>query len=129
DGRTRAVAASAIQFFSGHRTDLAAIGDFCRQRNILFIVDAIQAIGHMKFDVQAMGIDVLATGGMKSLLALPGVGFLYVREELAEQMRPRLIHGNSTVDYLHWLDYDTTPAPGAARFAAGTPNVIGIMSM
>ena len=129
DDRTRAVAASAIQFFSGRRTDLAAIGRFCRERDILFIVDAIQAIGHMKFDVQAMNIDVLATGGMKSLLALPGIGFIYVRESVAEAMRPRLIHGNATADYLHWLAYDMTLLPGAARLASGTPNVPGVFAL
>lgn len=129
DERTRAVAASAIQFFSGHRTDLDSIGRFCRERDILFIVDAIQAMGHMKFDVQAMNIDVLATGGMKSLLALPGIGFIYVRESVAEAMRPRLVHGNATVDYLHWLAYDMTPLPGAARLASGTPNVPGIFAL
>lgn len=129
DERTRAVAASAIQFFSGHRTDLHAIGRFCRQRNILFIVDAIQAIGHMTFDVQAMNIDILATGGMKSLLALPGAGFIYVRHDVAATMQPRLIHGNSTADYLHWLAYDLTPLPGAARLSSGTPNLPGVVSI
>lgn len=129
DDRTRAVAASSVQFFSGHRTDLAAIGRFCREHDILFIVDAIQSIGHMRIDVQAMNIDILATGGMKSLLALPGVGFIYVREEIAERMNPRLIHGNSTMDYLHWLAYDLTPQPGAARLSGGTPNVPGILGI
>lgn len=126
---TRAVAVSAVQFFTGHRADLTAIGRFCREHGILFIVDAIQCIGHMTFDVQAMNIDILATGGMKSLLALPGAGFLYVREEVAETMRPRAIHGNSTVDYIHWLAYDLTPQPGAARFSSGTPNVVGMLSI
>ncbi len=129
DGRTRAVTVSAIQFFSGHRADLVAIGRFCRERNILFIVDAIQAIGHMVFDVQAMNIDILATGGMKSLLALPGAGFIYVRDGVSSKMNPRLIHGNSTVDYLHWLDYDLTPQPGAARLSSGTTNVPGVLSI
>lgn len=129
DSHTRAVAVSAIQFFSGHRTDLAALGRFCRQNNILFIVDAIQAIGHMPIDVQTMNIDILASGGMKSLLALPGVGFLYVREAVADTMKPRLIHGNSTVDYLHWLAYDLAPLPGAARFSSGTPNLPGVLSL
>ena len=129
DDRTRAVTVSAIQFFSGHRTDLVAIGRFCRERNILFIVDAIQAIGHMAFDVQAMNIDILATGGMKSLLALPGAGFIYARDEVSSKMNPRLIHGNSTVDYLHWLDYDLTPQPGAARLSSGTTNVPGVLSI
>ena len=129
DERLRAVAVSAVQFFTGHRTDLAAIGQFCRQRGILFIVDAIQSIGHIPVDVAAMGIDVLATGGMKSLLGLPGVGFLYVRDEVAARMQPRLIHSNATVDYLHWLAYDLTPEAGAARFQAGTPNVAGIIGL
>ena len=129
DARTRAVTVSAIQFFSGHRADLVAIGRFCRERNILFIVDAIQAIGHMAFDVQAMSIDILATGGMKSLLALPGAGFIYVRDEVSSKMNPRLIHGNSTTDYLHWLDYDLTPQPGAARLSSGTTNVPGVLSI
>ena len=127
--RTRVVAASAVQFFTGHRTDLAAIGHFCRERGILFVVDAIQAIGHMPFDVQAMNIDVLATGGQKSILGLTGVGFMVVRAEVAEMMRPRLIHANATVNWMHWLAYDLTPLPGADRFAAGTPNVPGLIGL
>lgn len=129
DERTRAVAVSAVQFLTGHRADLVALGRFCQAHGILFIVDAIQAIGHIRIDVQAMHIDVLATGGQKSLLALPGVGFLYVRQAVAEAMRPRLIHSNATVDYMHWLAYDLTPAPAAARLMTGTPNVPGIMGI
>ncbi len=129
DEHTRVVAASAVQFFTGHRTDMAAIGRFCRERDILFVVDAIQAIGHMPIDVQVMNIDVLATGGQKSILGLPGVGFMVVRGAVAETMRPRLIHANATVDYLHWLAYDLTPLPGAERLAAGTPNVPGLIGL
>lgn len=129
DDRTRAVAVSAIQFLTGHRTDLTAIGRFCHERNILLIVDAIQAIGHMRFDVEAMHIDVLATGGMKSLMALPGAGFMYVRDAVAMESRPKSICANATIDYLHWLDYDLTPLPGAARFMSGTPNVAGVLGI
>lgn len=129
DNRTRVIAASAIQFFTGQRTDLTAVGRFCQERGILLVVDAIQAIGHMAIDVQTMHIDVLACGGQKSLLALPGQGFLYVRQEVAEQMQPRAISSNATVDYLHWLKYDLTPAPAAQRFMSGTPNIPGIIAM
>ncbi len=129
DERTSAMAVSAIQFFSGHKTDLTAIGRFCHERGILLIVDAIQAIGHMPFDVEAMHIDVLATGGMKSLLALPGAGFMYVRQAVAERAAPRTVCANATVDYLHWLDYDLTPLPGSARFMSGTPNVVGLLAV
>jgi selenocysteine lyase/cysteine desulfurase len=129
DENTRLVAASAIQFFSGHRTDLAAIGAYCRERGILFVVDAIQAIGHMVFDVEAMNVDVLATGGQKSLLAMPGTGFLYVRKSLAERMSPYPLGPNAVVDYENWLDYDRTPRPGADRFGMGTPNAAGWFSV
>lgn len=129
DDRTRVIAASAIQFFTGQRTDLTAVGRFCQERGILFVVDAIQAIGHMAIDVQVMHIDVLACGGQKSLLALPGQGFLYVRQEVAEQLQPRAIGSNATVDFLHWLKYDLTPAPAAQRFMSGTPNIPGIVAM
>lgn len=129
DVDTRLVAASAVQFFSGHRTDLQAIGQFCHERDILFVVDAIQSIGHIPVDVQAMHIDVLATGGQKSILAAPGSGFLYVRGELAAEMRPRLIGANATRDFLHWLAYDLTPAEGANRFQMGTPNLAGMFGL
>lgn len=125
DENTRLVAASAIQFFSGHRTNLAAVGAFCHARDILFVVDAIQAIGHMPIDVQAMHIDALSSGGQKSLLAAPGIGFLYVRGDLCSQLEPAPIGPNATQDFMHWLDYDLTPRPGAARFAMGTWDVVG----
>ena len=129
DEHTRVVAASAIQFFSGHRTDLTAIGQFCQQRGILFVVDAIQAIGHMHIDVAAMGIDALACGGQKSIMAAPGSGFLYVRNDVAETMQPRFIGGNATEDFLHWLAYDLTPRPGAQRFQMGTQNIAGMFGV
>ena len=129
DERTRLITASAIQFFSGHRTDLATIGAFCRERGILFVVDAIQAVGHTAFDVRAMNIDVLASGGQKSLMAVPGIGFMYIRAPICQTLKPRFIGGNATVDYMHWLDYDMTFLPGAQRFAIGTPNLPGIFSV
>ncbi|MFO7663668.1 MAG: aminotransferase class V-fold PLP-dependent enzyme [Chloroflexota bacterium] len=129
DDRTRLIATSSVQFLSGHRTDLTAIGQFCRMRGILFSVDAIQSIGHIPIDVQAMDIDILATGGQKSLPSLPGIGFLYVRQDLAERMNPRQIGSNSTVDFFHWLAYDLAFLPGAARFNSGTPNLPGIFSI
>lgn len=125
DERTRLVSASAIQFLSGHRTNLRAIGNFCKERDIIFVVDAIQAAGHMAIDVEAMGIDVLASGGQKSLLASPGAGFMYVREGVCSQLQPLPIGPNATEDYLHWLRYDLTPLPGASRFMMGTFDVVG----
>jgi len=129
DSQTALVAVSAMQFLSGHRTDLMTMGQFCHERNIIFAVDAIQAVGIIPIDVQAMHIGILCAGGQKALMGPPGQGFLYVRSDLAEQMKPDYIGGNGTVDYLHWLKYDMTPLPGAARFSMGTPNIAGIIGL
>ena len=129
DERTRVVAVSAVQYLTGHRADLAALGAFCRKRGILFVVDAIQAVGHTPIDVQAMQIDVLATGGQKSLMGPPGQGFLYVREAVCEQMRPGIVGPNATVGWEHWAHYDLTPRPGALRFMMGTTNLVGMVGL
>jgi selenocysteine lyase/cysteine desulfurase len=129
DSRTRLVAVSAVQFLSGHRSDLQAIGDFCQAHGLIFSVDAIQAAGHMPIDVQAMHIGILAAGGQKSLMAPPGQGFLYVRADLAERMRPTIVGPNATEDWIHWLKYDLTPLKNAARFNLGTPNLSGIIGL
>lgn len=129
DERTRVVAASTVQFFSGHRTDLAAIGRFCRERGVIFVVDAIQSIGHIPIDVQQMQIDVLVTGGQKSLLAAPGVGFMYVRDAVCDALRPRLISAISVHNWSFYLDYDLTPEKGAMRFVMGTPPLSGMFGL
>jgi selenocysteine lyase/cysteine desulfurase len=118
-----------VQFFTGHRTDLAALGAFCRERDILFVVDAIQAVGHMPIDVRAMNIDVLVTGAHKSLMAAPGNGFMYVRDAVCSALKPRVVGSVSTTSFLNYLNYDMTPQPGAARFLIGTPSVEGIAGM
>ena len=126
DDRTRFVAVSAIQFFTGHRTDLEAIGSFCRERGIIFYVDATQAIGHMPINVERMKIDILGTGGQKSLMCPPGVGFMYVRLEVAAEIVPRNVSAVSYEDWLHWTNYSMTPLPGAERFSPGTENIPGM---
>ncbi|MCL4239534.1 MAG: aminotransferase class V-fold PLP-dependent enzyme [Anaerolineae bacterium] len=129
DERTRLIAVSAVQFFTGQRADLAAIGAYCQQRGILFAVDAIQAAGHLPIDVEAMHIDILASGGQKSLMGPPGQGFLYVREAVAERMVPGIVGPNATDGWEHWIQYDLTPRPGAQRFMMGTPNIAGMIGL
>lgn len=129
DDRTRAVVVSHVQFLSGHRADLAALGAFCRQRGILFIVDAIQSAGHIPIDVQAQQIDVLLAGGHKSLVGAPGAGLLYVREAAAERMLFASVGSNAVEGWEHWLHYDPTPRRAALRFMMGTPSIIDMAAL
>ncbi len=129
DEHTRLIAVSAIQFLCGHRADLMALGAFCRERGIIFAVDAIQAAGHIPIDVQAMHIDILAAGGQKSLMGPPGQGFLYVRDAVCETLEPGLVGPNATEDWEHWIKYDLTPRQGAFRFMMGTLNLPGMAGL
>ena len=80
DGRTRLISLSFVEFASGFRNDLDAVGALCRERGIRFFVDAIQGLGTMPIDVKALRIDVLAADGGHgprfTEKALPGSGVL-----------------------------------------------------
>ena len=93
--RTRLVAASSVQFASGHRTDLDAIGRICRDRDVLFVVDAIQQAGAFPIDVKASGIHAMAACSHKWMLGLLGIGFLYVDRDLLPNLRPALVGWHS----------------------------------
>lgn len=86
----RVAAVSAVQFQSGLRMPLRAIADRVHAVGGALFVDAIQACGSVPLDVDADGIDALASGGHKWLMGLEGAGVLYLRGELARSMRPHL---------------------------------------
>ncbi|MEY4387799.1 MAG: putative cysteine desulfurase [Verrucomicrobiota bacterium] len=92
-----------------------------RKKGITTLVDAAQSAGHRPLDVQEIGCDFLAVSGHK-MCGPTGIGFLYGRGEVLEQMPP--YHGGGemilTADY-HKSSYK--PAPH--KFEAGTPDISG----
>jgi len=124
--RTRLVALSAIQFLSGHRADLASIGEFCRDKGIFFVVDGIQAVGAVRIDVQSMHIDALAAGAQKWLLSPHGAGFLFLTEELQSCIRPAYLGWLSPADPWRFHDYAQPLATSARRFEGGSLNMTSL---
>jgi selenocysteine lyase/cysteine desulfurase len=115
----RAVTMSWVSFATGFRADLAAVGRVCRERGLFFVVDAIQGLGVAQLDVKACGIDLLACGGQKWLLSPWGTGFIYVREELVQQLEPSAVGWmamRSSDDFSRLVDYDFTYHEDARRF-------------
>lgn len=116
-------ALSSVQFSTGFRADLERFGRVCRERDIFFVVDAIQSLGQIPMDVKAAGIDVLATGGQKWLLAPFGTGFCYVRQGLVERMDPVLVGWTgmtASSDLGALTDYRWGLRPDARRFEVAT---------
>jgi cysteine desulfurase / selenocysteine lyase len=75
---TRILVTSYVQFSTGFRQDLLALGRWCRERDLIFIVDATQGMGVFPIDVVGSGIDFLVFSGYKWAQAGYGVGGLYV---------------------------------------------------
>jgi selenocysteine lyase/cysteine desulfurase len=125
DGHTRVVAASSVEFLTGFKNDLQALGIWCREHGAYFVVDAIQSLGAAPLDVQACQIDFLACGGPKWLMGPLGQGFIYCRHELLDGLKPPFAGSLSVVGWEDWRAYDLTFLPDAQRFEIGTPNLVG----
>ncbi|HCV42406.1 MAG TPA: aminotransferase [Bacteroidetes bacterium] len=118
--RTRLVGLSAVQFLSGHRADLGAIGTICKHHGIIFAVDGIQAVGAVKLDVQAMKIDALAAGGQKWQMSPHGTGFLYLTEDLQSQIHQTNLGWLSVADPWDFYNYNQELDRTARRFEGGS---------
>ena len=128
DRRTRVVTLSAVQFSNGCRYDLAAIGGLCRQRGVLFVVDGTQAVGALRVEVEASGIDVLAVSAHKWMLGPPGIGFVTLSTRALEVIQPSVVGWLSVADPFAF-DYQLDLTPSASRFEPGTENVVGILGL
>ncbi len=126
--RTRMVALSHVEFASGFRHDLAQIGRHCRDRGILFCVDAIQSIGVVPVNVVEMNIDFLSADGHKWLLAPEGAAIFYCREELTSLLRPEMGWMN-VINANDFGKRDFTLKPDARRFECGSHNVPGVLAL
>src|SRR2546421_2681623 len=129
DQRTRVLAISAVQFWSGFRTDLAALSTVLKGRDILLVVDAVQAVGALRLDLRATPVDFLCAGAQKWLLGPIGVGFAYVGPRMLERLTPVTIGTDSVVRDEEYFEYDLTLKPDARRFEEAAPNYPGILGM
>ncbi|MFA5678814.1 MAG: aminotransferase class V-fold PLP-dependent enzyme [Pseudomonas sp.] len=121
---TRLLSISSIQYASGLRMDLPRLGQACRERDILFCVDAIQSLGAIPLDVRAIDCDFLMADGHKWLLGPEGLGVFYCRKEVRDRLALtqfgwHMIEALGDYDREDWL-----PASTARRFEPGSPNTL-----
>ncbi|MDH4651448.1 MULTISPECIES: aminotransferase class V-fold PLP-dependent enzyme [unclassified Pseudomonas] len=127
--RTRLLSISAVQYASGLRLNLHRLGHECRRHGVLFCVDAIQQLGALPFDVQAIDCAFAMADGHKWMLGPEGLGVFYCRSDLREQLK---LHEYGWHMLEHPGDYervDWEPSRTARRFECGSPNMLGAMAL
>ncbi|PTL80612.1 aminotransferase class V-fold PLP-dependent enzyme [Vitiosangium sp. GDMCC 1.1324] len=127
--RTRLVALSSVQFASGYRTDLEAIGALCERSGVLFCVDGIQSVGCIPVDVKKSRVHFLSADSHKWMLGISGIGFLYVDRNVLPRVRPVLVGWRSTTDAWNFNRSHFELRPDATKFEEGSHNYAGIYAL
>ena len=129
DRNTRLLAVSSVQYATGRRMQLERLGNFCRRNGIIFVVDAIQSLGALPFDIEETLADVVVADGHKWMLGPEGLALFYCRSELRERLRLSQ-YGWHMVAEAGNFDADSwEPARSARRFECGSPNMTGIHAL
>jgi cysteine desulfurase / selenocysteine lyase len=125
----RLLAISYVQFLTGYRADLEAIGKICHDRGVIFFVDAIQGLGVFPFDVRKCHIDAAAADGHKWLLGPEGCALLYISEELQKQVEPVEFGWTNVQGYEDYGKRDLTLRQDAGRYECGSLNTVGCFGL
>lgn len=126
---TRLLAVSSVHYATGLRLDLNRLGQACRDRGILFCVDAIQSLGVIPFDVQACQADFIAADGHKWLLGPEGLGLFYCRAQVRDTLKLTQFGWHMVEDLGNYTTTHWTPAQSGRRFECGSPNMLGIHAL
>ena len=108
-GRTRLLCTSWVNSFTGHLLDVGAVGAVCRERGIVFVLNATQGLGAMPLRPASLPVDALTSSGFKWLCGPYGTGFAWIRSTLLARLRPV---------QSYWL---TLPDGGEVDEALGEP--------
>ncbi|MFA4922609.1 MAG: aminotransferase class V-fold PLP-dependent enzyme, partial [Ignavibacteriaceae bacterium] len=119
---TKLLSISFVQFLSGYKADLEELGKICKEKNIIFAVDAIQGLGALQLDVEKCKIDFLACGTQKWLMAIMGLAFVFLSEEMQSKITPKYVGWLSVEDAWNILHYDLKLKTDASVFQTGTLN-------
>ena len=124
--KTKVISLAHITNVIGDVRDIDAIGEICKENNILFVVDGAQSVGHRKIDVIKSNISFLAFSAHK-MLGPTGVGVLYGRKELLEDMEVLEFGGGMNTFFESDCSYELKELPW--KFEAGTQNIAGVIGL
>ena len=124
--KTKVIALAQVTNVIGDLRPIKEIAKLAHERGIFLVVDGAQSVPHMKIDVQDLDCDFLAFSAHK-LCGPTGVGVLYGKEELLEEMEPINLGGgmNESFDDINDVYLKSLPT----RLEAGTPNIAGVIGL
>ena len=117
---TRVLAVSSAQYATGAVTDLAGLGELCRERGVLLCVDGIQTVGALPLDVKEAGIHFLSADSHKWMLGMMGIGAAFVDRSVVARVHPPLLGWRSTTDNFNFDRVHYELLPDAGRFEEGS---------
>ena len=123
--RTKFVSLAHASNVLGVINPIKEIAQLVHQRGAILVVDGAQSIPHMKIDVQDLDVDFFAFSGHK-MAGPTGIGVLYGKEELLEQMSP-VEFGGEMIDFVYEQEATWKELPW--KFEAGTPNIAGAIGL
>ena len=123
--KTKIVGITHVSNVLGTINNVKEIIKYAHKKGAIVVVDASQSIPHMKIDVQDLDADFLVFSGHKMLAPL-GIGVLYGKKELLNNMTPFLM-GGDMIEYVY--EQETTFAKLPNKFEAGTQNVEGVIGL
>lgn len=126
DDRTQLLAITHVSNVLGTENPLSEMIELAHQYGAKVLVDGAQAVMHHQVDVQALDCDFYVFSGHK-LYGPTGIGVLYARESLLQEMPPW--EGGGSMIATVSLSQGTTWAKAPWRFEAGTPNTGGIIGL
>jgi selenocysteine lyase/cysteine desulfurase len=123
------LAISFVQFLSGYRAPIKAIGEICKRNRCIFLLDAIQGMGAFPLDVRACHIDIAAADGHKWMMGPEGCGILYINQAVQDRIEPVEFGWTNVANYADYGSRDMTLWPDARRYECGTLNTIGCFGL
>lgn len=122
--KTKVIALAHITNVIGDIRPIKDIITYAHQRGIIVIIDGAQSVPHLKVDVNDLDIDFLTFSAHK-MLGPTGVGILYGKEQLLNQLKPLNVGGGMNISFTSLKEINLKDLPH--RLEAGTPNIGGII--
>lgn len=126
DKKTKAISVSWIMATNGFKLDIEKLGEFCKEMNIIFVVDAIQGLGVFPLDAKKIQADFIVSGFYKWMLGPDGISFVYINEAILDKLQIPYIGWAGMEERFNYTDYKFKPINRAYRYETGNMNFSAI---